>query len=362
MQLFGEFERTHDGPADPGESFHSYIDRSVRPEAAQARDLCNLWFADYANDASKDELSRFLGDFRSKDDNQHYAAWFELLTHQILVRLGLYVTIHPELPGTNKSPDFEASSNGSRVLVEATVVAPDKDVFAPSNYERDAQEKFTQLEIANFTISIVRVKGTLTRHLKNKIIKRQFGRLVAGYDPDKVQLRIKEYGYGALPTEHICFGDWQVWVRLNPLPAGKRAPRKARVAPWPQTEMYDRSVPNAKRKIREKRKCYGRTDDRLILAVNVHNRGGFNPEIDGRDVLFGKDGIWNGSCSRPAAVLFITNTNSYAVPSTEACLFVNPVLSLKDLPGAMLRLPHIHGPDGLESKGGETVPSILGLH
>ena len=361
MRLFDESERTHDGPADPGESFHAYINRSVRPEAAQARDLCNLWFADYANDAPKDELGRFLQNFRSKDNNHHYAAWFELLTHQILVRLGFDVTIHPDLRGTDKHPDFKASSNGCHVLVEATVVAPEKDVFAPSNYERDAQEKFTQLEIANFTIRIVRVDGTLKRHLTNKKIKRQFGRLVADYDPDDVQRRFEQYGSDGLPTEHIRFGDWQVWVELHPLPAGKRAPRKARVAPWPKVEMYDRSVPNAKRKIRKKRRHYGRTDDRLIVAVNVYNLGGFNPEIDGRDVLFGKDGIWNGSRCRPAAVLFVTNTNSYAVPSTEVCLFVNPVLSLEDLPRALLRLPHIHGPDSFESKGGETVPSILGL-
>ena len=154
MCLFKEFKRTHDGPGDPGESLYKYIYRSSRLEAAQARDLCNWWFADYANDVSEDELSRFLGDFRSKGLKQHYAAWFELLTHQLLVRLGFSVTVHPDLPGNDKHPDFEALSNGYRILVEATVVAPDNDPFAPSDYERDAQEKFSQLEIANFTTRI----------------------------------------------------------------------------------------------------------------------------------------------------------------------------------------------------------------
>ena len=139
MRLFEEFERTHDGPADPGESFYAYINRSRRPRAEQARDLCNLWAADYANDGPEDERSRFLGDFRSKGYRQHYAAWFELLMHQILVRLGFSLTIHPNLPGRDKHPDFAASSNDSRILVEATIVAPENDVFAPSNYERDAQ-------------------------------------------------------------------------------------------------------------------------------------------------------------------------------------------------------------------------------
>lgn len=361
MRLFKEFERTHDGPGDPGESLYKYIYRSSRLQAAQARDLCNRWFADYENDASEDELSRFLGDFRSKGCKQHYAAWFELLTHQLLVRLGFSVTVHPDLPGNDKHPDFEALSNGYRILVEATVVAPDNDPFAPSDYERDAQEKFSQLEIANFTTRIAGVSGTLKRCLKKKEIKREFGRLVAKYDPDEVQRRIDQYGYGQVPMETIRFGDWQLQVELLPLPPDKRATRKARVASWPQAGMFDSSVPNVKQKIKDKLKDYGPTDDPLTLAVNVYNLGGFNPKIDGHDVLFGKDGIWNGSRSGLAAVLFFSNTNSYAVPSTEACLFVNPTLNPDDLPAALLRLPHIHGPDGSECKGGESVPSILGL-
>ena len=41
--------------------------------------------------------------------------------------------------------------------------------------------------------------------------------------------------------------------------------------------------------------------------------------------------------------------------------FVNPTLNPDDLPATLLRLPHIHGPDGSECKGDESVPSILGI-
>ena len=362
MCLFKEFERTHDGPGNPGESLYDYIDRSARPQATEARDLCNQWFADYAKVVSKDERSRFQGDFRSKDNRQHYAAWFELLTHQLFVKLGFAVTVHPLLSSTDKHPDFEASSNGYRVLIEATVVAPDKDPLAPSDYERDAQEKFSQIEIANFTTRIAEVSGTLKRRLKMKEIKRDFGRLVTKYDPDEVQRLRDHYGYGHVPTETIRFGDWKLQVELLPLPPDKRAPRKARIASWPQVVMYDSSVPNAKQKIKAKLKHYGPTKVPLILAVNVHNYGGFDPKSDGHEVLFGKDGIWKVNRSNPAAVLFFSNTNSYAVSSTEACLFVNPTLNPYDLPAALLRLPYIHGPDGSKCESGESVPNILVLN
>ena len=355
----------HDGPGDPGESFYNYIDRSARPQSAKARDLCNRWFADYEKDASRDEFDRFLGDFRSKRYKQHYAAWVELLTHQTLVRLGFSVSVHPNLPGTTHHPDFAASSDGSDILVEATVVAPDNDPLNVSSFEADAQCKFAQLELANFTARILKVSGTLDRNLRSSEIKHTFGRFVTEHDPDVVQQRIDQYGYSVLPKKTIRFGEWELLVELLPRPPDKRAPRKARVASWPRTAMYDSSVPQVQGKIRNKLQDYGSTEKPLVLAVNVHNLGGFDVEIDGHEVLFGKDGIWKTQRSsrrkEPLAVLFFTETNSFAVQSTHACLYVDPSGSPDDLPPPLLRLPRVQGPMGTERVDGENVASILGL-
>ena len=367
MLLFDDFERTYCGPADPGEPFYEFLNRLDDPRAEQARVLCNQWFLDYKYDAPEDELARFLGNFCGKNDGNHYAAWFELLTHQVLVRIGFDVTVEPklELSGRELTPDFAVAWNGSRIFVEATVVAPSTDPFAPSNYERDAQQKFAQLELANFTARIARASGTLKRHVKKRDIEREFERIFAKHKPDEVQSRIDRYGYVSLPTEPISFGDWQLLVELWPLRPDKRAPRKARVADWPQAEMHDSSVPNARQKIKKKLKKYRQASSQLILTVNVHNFGGFNPRIDGNDVLFGKDGIWdtNRGADRlgPLAVLFVSDTNSYAVPNTPARLYVNPSLDLATLPQALLRLPHALGPDASQYHEGEAIARILGL-
>lgn len=367
MRLFDDFERTYYGPADPDEPFYKFLDRFNDPRAEQARTLCNQWFPDYECDAPEDELARFLGNFCGKDDVNHYAAWFELLMHQILVRIGFDVTVEPKLKlaGHELTPDFAIAWNGSRIFVEATVVAPENDPFAPSQFEEDADDKFTQLEIANFTASIARASGTLNRRLKKQEIEREFERILAKHEPDEIQSRIDRYGYGSLPTEPISFGDWQLLVELWPLPPEKRAPRKARVAGWPQARMHDSSIPNAKQKIKKKLKRYRQVSSQLIVAVNVHNLGGFDPKIDGHDVLFARDGIWStnrGSGRRgPLAVLFVTNTNSYAVPNTPARLYVNPSFDPATLPQAFLRLPHALGPDVSEYHEGKSIASILGL-
>ena len=367
MLLFDDFKRTYYGPADPGEPFYKFLNRFDDPRAEQARALCNQWFLDYKYDAPEDALARFCGNFCGKNNRNHYAAWFELLTHQILVRIGFDVTVEPnlELSGRELAPDFAVVWNDSRIFVEATVVAPNKDPFALSNNERDAQEKFTQLELANFTASIARVSGTLNRYLKKRDIEREFGRIFAKHKPDEVQATVDQYGYVALPIEQISFGDWKLLVELWPLRQDKRAPRKARVAGWPQTKMHDSSVPHAKQKIKKKLKKYRQALSQLILAVNVHNLGGFDPDIDAHDVLFGKDGIWdtNRGSGRlgPLAVLFVSDTNSYAVPNTPARLYVNPSIDLATYLQGLLRLPHALGPDASQYYEGEAIAMILGL-
>ena len=240
-------------------------------------------------------------------------------------------------------------------------MAPDSDPFALSLYEGDAQEKFTQLEIGNFTAFIASLHGTLKRLLKKKEIEREFGKCLAKHDPDVVQQRFDELGGTALPVETIRFDNWQLTVELLPLPPDQQAPRKARVADWPQAKPYDHSVPQIREKIRKKLKKYRQVADRLVLVINVHNLGGFNVEVDGHDALFEKGGIWNGQRSSPAAIVFVADTDSYTVPYAPAFLFVNPSVDPAALPPALFRLRYRKSPRRHETFDGESVASILGL-
>ena len=61
--------------------------------------LCEKWFDDYRKLVSTNELKSFVCTIRSKVDRQQYAAWFELLTHQIRIRLGCSDKTHPDLSG-----------------------------------------------------------------------------------------------------------------------------------------------------------------------------------------------------------------------------------------------------------------------
>ena len=109
------------------------------------------------------------------------------MTHQMLVGMGFSVSMHPDMPGTKNRPDFAATSNGSRILVEATVVCPDNDLSKLSQFERDAEHKLLRLELGNFFASIENIEGTLDRFLTRNEIDRAFRTFFDKHDPDKVQ-------------------------------------------------------------------------------------------------------------------------------------------------------------------------------
>ena len=361
MRLFDDCERTYEGRSDQGESFHSFLNRSAQPIAAQVRDRCNEWFENYSRNATKDDLRDFRARFSSNRREQYQAASFELMTHQMLVGMGLSVSMHPDIPGTKNRPDFAATSNGSRILVEATVVCPDNDLSKLSHFERDAEHKLLRLELGNFFASIENIEGTLDRFLTRNEIDRAFRTFFDKHDPDKVQRLFDTYGYGALPTERIRFGNWQLTVRLWPARPGLNT--QGRVIPWSLDETIEPSVRHVRTKIRNKERNYGPTTDPLILTVNVHALE-FSPIDHGKQILFDKDGIWNPRHlyrSNVTGVVFFAYADLVSAPNTRACLFVNPSVPPDMLPPALLHLSRVQGPTGSVCIDGKSVAKILGL-
>ncbi len=179
-------DRTFTGLVGVNESHFSFLNRSAIDRAVVAQEPCERWYDDYSKDAEKAELKRLRSSFRSSIYRQHYSAWFELLVHQILLRLGLSVSTHPNLHGTDKHPDFAATSGDSGILVEATVVAPDNDPFALAPFEQDAQRKLAQLKSKNFFVWNLEARGTLHRFLPTSQLIRPFQELLDKHDPDDV--------------------------------------------------------------------------------------------------------------------------------------------------------------------------------
>ena len=347
--LFDKCERTHPGRSDRlHESEFDYLNRSARPRAAAARDLCERWFTDYSNDASREDIKDLRGRFRDKRLTQHHGAWFELLAHQILVRLGFEVLVHQHIRGSDHNPDFAASSAGSRIYVEATAAGVRS---ALPHEEEDAMQKLADLVSENFYVSIDRTEGELTKLLARKKLLDPFKRFLEAHDPEVVQRRTEKYGESARPRCTIRFGEWKLFVSLWPASPGRRLPRDNRVNRLSRPENYT-YVPDARRSIADKLKDYRRIDDTLVLAISVYDLWEGHLVPVARDTVFGSEGSWGpGRAERttPAGVLFFSNSRPYGVRGIGACLCINPSVRVVALPPALLRLPSVEGPGRLRT-------------
>src|SRR3954447_23347680 len=102
MRLFDDFERANPLPAEEGEDSFSFMNRVAQPFWQRIRDELDQWFAAYPPDDATDLRSRF----RDASPAQHFAAWWELYLHELFLRLGFAVDVHPELEGVSGRPDF----------------------------------------------------------------------------------------------------------------------------------------------------------------------------------------------------------------------------------------------------------------
>ena len=118
LTLFDDFVRTDGRQARRRESTFSFYNRSAWRSAENVRVTLEQWFTDYPADSRP----RLRARFRGRDDN-HYAAFFELLLHQILLRRGFDPKVDPTPANSNDTPDFLITDAiGWCYYIEAMVV------------------------------------------------------------------------------------------------------------------------------------------------------------------------------------------------------------------------------------------------
>ena len=125
--IFSDTTRGDSSPKRQSESTFEWLARSGRPSVERVRHRLELWAGRYPEE-ERDDLVRMI---QSSRDSQHEGAMFELLLHELLVRLGCTVRVHPEMPDTPRSPDFLVHCpNGDMFYLEATVALDREDPAA----------------------------------------------------------------------------------------------------------------------------------------------------------------------------------------------------------------------------------------
>jgi hypothetical protein len=150
MRLFDEVDRHDKGPARYAEPQFPYLNRSARAAFSRTRQILETWFARYPVSGQADLRARF----RYRNDSLHHAAFFELFLHELLLRLGYGVTVHPSpSQASTRRPDFLAESpSGGCFYVEAVVATDESEedgaARARMNIVYDAVDRFDSCRVS----------------------------------------------------------------------------------------------------------------------------------------------------------------------------------------------------------------------
>lgn len=323
-----------------------FLNRTSREEFARIRDLLEVWFEHYPIT----EQPEFRSRFRSSNDFQHRAAFFELFLHELLLRLGCKLKLHPSLDKTTKAPDFLVEPQEShKFYLEATVAtgetanetaarARENTVYEVLDRLVQSPDYFLSLSISGSPESPPPARK-LANYLNSQLSLLDYDEIIGSYNRD---------GFQFLPRWDFDHDGWH--IEIQPIPKMKlRGKNGVRPIGARSTDfrMIDNWTP-IRDSIVEKGRKYGDLDIPYVIAVNALEPA---DTIDIVQALFGQEeyiidvsgtsseasepklrrkpnGAWVGpkgpQYTRISAVLMVTRLSTYNIPRADLCLYHNP--------------------------------------
>lgn len=208
--------------------------------------------------------------FTSIRDEDHRSAYFELLLHETVRRLGGNLTVEPSVAGTSKTPDFLVALGGTRFYIEAMVSHATEGDFANSPAFDIVTEYIQDMRIPGYLISLT--FSSLPSQLPRKAsIEAQMARLIGAQQSANPMKQLYEDGFHSLAMGFLEIDDAYVRIRLTPIPERERPVgddgNVIRFGGGPLESV----VPKWREAIRGKAKAkeIGQYDAPCVVAVNV---------------------------------------------------------------------------------------------
>lgn len=282
--LFTDRIRHDPSHAAAEESTFGFLDRVATPFWSQVRELLEDWFQRYP--ALESEILR--ESFRSDERAKHVAAWWELYLHELYLRLGYEIEVHPPLPDSKRTPDFLLTRRGSRLYVEASVVfsginGGEHDDGAPG-WLQDAIDTIVD---PRFFVSIADITPGPER-LKKREVTVPLERWLAGLDPDQAEADHKA-GWG-LPQTTCCHRGWEITYEAWPvMPSARDRSDHKVLGGGPVQAGWVNDVEQLQSKLKAKAGRYGRPDIPLVTAIYCAST--FMTDLDIEQALFGREAV-----------------------------------------------------------------------
>lgn len=326
--LFDVFERTDMRISRSREHPYLYLNISAHPVSNLLRATLEQWFAEYPNEY-KDELK---GGFIAASD---CSAFTELLVHRFLKQINAdSIVIHPNIPGSEKKPDFKAVLGNQEVFIEVkNSIREDNpriwDFYDGLNKSYSTTGYMLDLSFEGRFESPISVKKFI-RFLEAQL--EEF---------DATSLVEAGGGHDETPTWVFDYREDKIHVRLIPC----QDPQKVYDSPIGIISPYSASITDdagtLRKSLKKKASRYGDLDAVYLIAVNFEE--GFLGDIDIAQALFGteifalrghgmepdsqrkNDGLWaKNRNTRVSGVLVINGANPWSFWKKEPVLWLNP--------------------------------------
>lgn len=359
MKLFDTGERNYTGTKRYTESSYSYMNRSAQDAAYKIRGVVEDWFNCYP----EDEKAEFQRRFQSDEDTSYNAAFFELYIHELLLRLGYEIELHPQTGNDLQSrPDFLVKSPTGCFYLEATTseckskeeIASERrfhvvlDMIEDRLYSRDFKIGIEYKDFPKTTLAAKKICAFIDNHLK-------------GLDLQKIEEIFDEEKHDLIPKWTYEQDGWK--LKISPYPKipddiGKNENHLI------STVYRDMHIVNTgehiKNSLLSKANKYGKLEYPFVIAINALK---WNTKYDDFiDAFFGRNVYKLDLFSEPkvvgvgrdlrgvltqlsgprytriSAVLGGININPVEIPRSKLRLFLNPFAE-KQIGEELVQLP-----------------------
>ena len=284
MTLFDQMDRVDDAPKDYSEPLFSYWNRSARSDVDALRRMVEMWFLRLPDSGKK----RLRGDFRSRMDWQHQAAFFELYLHELLTGIGFQCEPHPEILGEATHPDFGLSRQNERCFyLEGTLARESESRAAEEARIAQVYDILNDIPPADFFLEL-RLRGAPNTPPRGAQLGRDLHKWLSTLDADALTARLEQDGIDDFPTFEWSHEGWEIsFVPIPKTPALRGQPG---VRPVGIIAPVEFRIINGHRALQaavaSKATKYGTLDLPFVVAVNVLDD--FADQSDVFDALLGE--------------------------------------------------------------------------
>jgi hypothetical protein len=268
-RLFDDISRTDPRPARYSEGSFAFLNRVDDPYFATVRTLMEDWFARYPEEHRHALRAMFRGD----DQRETVSAFWELYLHELHRQLGFEVTVHPQVPGTTRRPDFRVQRSEQAFYVEAAVAAHSDGEMTQRMREAIVLDTINDCGNHDFSLSVDWLRIGRTTPRREEVIGKVEGWL-ASLDWQTLHGALASRDWddprpSPAPTTVIEFGDWA--VRLTAYARTVRDDDLDRriIGSPPMVEASGDDTKRVLETLKGKASPYGKPDLPYVIAVGL---------------------------------------------------------------------------------------------